>query len=152
HERRPPGRQLPPPGPADLPDDAAPSPLRAHRLGRGEDHDAVLDRGRPRRPARLQRLPADLSPAVSQPMTATPTHVRSVADLRGRRSVVLGLARSGVAACRFLADAGAEVVAYDRRRADELADAVAALDGRSVRLELGADPARVTDLLADAEL
>jgi len=52
-------------------------------------------------------------------MTAPPAPVRSVADLRGRRTVVLGLARSGLAACRFLSDAGAVVVVYDRRPATE---------------------------------
>ena len=39
-------------------------------------------------------------------------------DLAGRRVLVLGLARSGVAAARFLADAGAQVTAYDRQPAE----------------------------------
>lgn len=85
----------------------------------------------------------------------TPTHTNRIAraeDLRGRRTVVLGLARSGLAAARFLADAGAEVTAYDRRSAAELADAVAALDGRPVRLALGVDEATATALLAEADL
>ena len=69
-------------------------------------------------------------------------------DLRGRRAVVLGLARSGVAAARFLADAGAVVAAYDRRPAAELADAVAALGARPVRLALGVDEADARALLA----
>jgi UDP-N-acetylmuramoylalanine-D-glutamate ligase len=63
-------------------------------------------------------------------MTASSTQIRSVDDLRGRIAVVLGLARSGVAASRFLADAGADVTAYDRRPATELSEAIAALDGR----------------------
>ena len=50
-------------------------------------------------------------------MTAPRTPIRTADDLGGRRTVVLGLARSGVAACRFLADAGAMVTAYDRRPA-----------------------------------
>ena len=65
--------------------------------------------------------------------------IRTAEDLRGRRTAVLGLARSGVAASRFLADAGAVVMAYDRRPAAELADAVAALGARPVRLALGVD-------------
>ncbi|MGI8998299.1 MAG: UDP-N-acetylmuramoyl-L-alanine--D-glutamate ligase, partial [Candidatus Limnocylindria bacterium] len=73
-------------------------------------------------------------------------------DLRGRRSVVLGLARSGVAACRFLADAGAVVVAYDRRPASELADAVAALGARPVRLALGVDEVAAVALMDHADL
>ena len=36
---------------ARLPDGPAPPPLRARRLGRGEDHAPVLDRGHPRGPA-----------------------------------------------------------------------------------------------------
>ena len=56
---------------------------------------------------------------------------------------VLGLARSGIALTRFLADAGAQVTVYDGRGEGELADAVTALEGRPVRLALGPeiDPA-----------
>ena len=54
---------------------------------------------------------------------------------------MLGLARSGVAASRFLADAGAVVAAYDRRPAAELADAISALGARPVRLALDVDEA-----------
>ena len=50
---------------------------------------------------------------------------------------VLGLARSGVAAARFLADAGADVTIYDGRTADELGAAIEELGGRSVHLALG---------------
>ncbi len=50
---------------------------------------------------------------------------------------VLGLARSGIAAARFLADAGARVTVYDGRGEDELGDAIAALEGRPIRLALG---------------
>lgn len=85
----------------------------------------------------------------------TPTHASRIAraeDLRGRRTVVLGLARSGLAAARFLADAGAEVTAYDRRPAADLADTVAALDGRPIRLALGVDEATATGLLDEADL
>jgi UDP-N-acetylmuramoylalanine--D-glutamate ligase len=79
-----------------------------------------------------------------------PVHV--VADLAGRRALVLGLARSGIAATRFLADAGAEVTAYDRRTASDMADAAASLDGRPVRLALGAPPEEMATLLAGAQL
>lgn len=76
----------------------------------------------------------------------------SLGDLRERRALVLGLARSGVAVARFLADAGAQVTAYDRRPATELADAVAALGGRPVRLELGVAPDRGRELVAASDL
>ena len=85
-------------------------------------------------------------------MTAPTQPVRSVDDLRGRRAVVLGLARSGVAASRFLADAGAIVVAYDRRPATELADAVTALGARPVQLALGVPEADAAALLTHADL
>jgi UDP-N-acetylmuramoylalanine--D-glutamate ligase len=81
-----------------------------------------------------------------------PSPIASANDLRGRRVVVLGLARSGVAAARFLADAGSTVAAYDRRPADELTDAVAELGGRPVRLALGVDEADARALLAEADL
>ena len=63
--------------------------------------------------------------------------------LRDRPVTVLGLARSGIALARFLADAGARVTIYDGRPAGELADAIDALEGRSVHLALGptVDPA-----------
>ena len=76
----------------------------------------------------------------------------SRADLRGRHALVLGLARSGVAAARYLADAGAEVTAYDRRTADDLADALAALGGRPVRPALGVSEGDARALLAAADL
>jgi UDP-N-acetylmuramoylalanine--D-glutamate ligase len=59
--------------------------------------------------------------------------------LRDRPVTVLGLARSGLAAARFLGDAGARVTIYDGRPADGSADAIAALDGREVRFVLGPD-------------
>ena len=57
--------------------------------------------------------------------------------LRDRPVTVLGLARSGVALARFLADAGARVTIYDGRPAAELGDAIAALGDRAVTLALG---------------
>ncbi len=119
---------LPAAGPAHLPHGAAAAPLRAHRLGGGEDHRPLLDRQRAGRAAGLQRLPGHHLRAVLGPMkTMTAPTLTSTADLRGRRVLVLGLARSGVAATRMLPDAGAEVTVYDRRSADDLADALAGL-------------------------
>ncbi|HUH17367.1 MAG TPA: UDP-N-acetylmuramoyl-L-alanine--D-glutamate ligase, partial [Methylomirabilota bacterium] len=85
-------------------------------------------------------------------MTIPIPPIRSVTDLRGRRAVVLGLARSGVAASRFLSDAGAAVTAYDRRPAAELADAVAALGSRPVHLALGLEQAQAATLIEQADL
>jgi UDP-N-acetylmuramoylalanine--D-glutamate ligase len=59
--------------------------------------------------------------------------------LRGRPVTVLGLARSGLALARFLADAGARVTIYDGRSAADLAEAISALGDRPVTLALGPD-------------
>jgi UDP-N-acetylmuramoylalanine--D-glutamate ligase len=57
--------------------------------------------------------------------------------LRDRPVTVLGLARSGIALTRFLADAGARVTVYDGRDATQLADGIEALGDRPVELALG---------------
>ena len=61
----------------------------------------------------------------------------------GRRVAVLGLARSGAALARFLADRGARVTGYDVRPPGELADALATLGDRPIRILAGPeiDPA-----------
>ncbi len=59
--------------------------------------------------------------------------------LDGLPVTVLGLARSGVALARFLADAGARVTVYDGRPAGELERSIALLEGRDVALRLGPD-------------
>jgi UDP-N-acetylmuramoylalanine--D-glutamate ligase len=72
-------------------------------------------------------------------------------SLRGRPVTVLGLARSGVALARFFVDAGSDVTVYDGRPASELADALAALEGRPARILAGPDVAPET-AWADAAL
>ena len=76
------------------------------------------------------------------PDTLTMDAIRDGA-LRDRPVTVLGLARSGVALTRFLADAGARVTIYDGRTAGDLADEIVRLEGRPVTLRLGpeVDPA-----------
>ena len=78
--------------------------------------------------------------------------IATLEDLRGRHAVVLGLARSGTAVARLLADAGADVAAYDRRTATELAEAVQALGGRPVRLALGVSTEDARALIGTADL
>lgn len=58
--------------------------------------------------------------------------------LEGKRVVVVGLARSGLAAVRALAARGARVLATDSRPADRLPEAVVSLGALGVRLVLGA--------------
>lgn len=84
-------------------------------------------------------------------MTA-PRPIATPADLVGRRTLVLGLARSGVASARFLAGAGAQVTVYDRRPPEALADAVGSLHGLPLRLALGVAPVEARRLVADADL
>ena len=55
----------------------------------------------------------------------------------GERVVVVGLARSGIAAAAFLARRGADVVAVDRKGEGELKAEALALRAAGVRLELG---------------
>ncbi len=63
----------------------------------------------------------------------------SLDSFAGRPVAVLGLARSGLALCRFLADRGALVTGYDARSADELSASLGRLEGRPIKLLLGPD-------------
>lgn len=58
-------------------------------------------------------------------------------EIRGKRVTVVGLARSGVAACRVLAERGARVVGTDRAPRERLRGDLAALETRGVRIEVG---------------
>ncbi|HWT80327.1 MAG TPA: UDP-N-acetylmuramoyl-L-alanine--D-glutamate ligase [Candidatus Methylomirabilis sp.] len=58
-------------------------------------------------------------------------------DLRGMRVTVVGLARSGYAACKVLSERGASVLATDASPAESLRVDVAELSRRGVRLETG---------------
>lgn len=58
-------------------------------------------------------------------------------ELAGKPVVVVGLARSGVAAARFLAARGARVVATDRKPARELEAEALKLEESGVKLEIG---------------
>lgn len=60
-------------------------------------------------------------------------------EVQGRRFTVMGLARTGEAAARFLAGRGARVTVTDRRPEAELADILARLP-REVRREVGGHP------------
>jgi UDP-N-acetylmuramoylalanine--D-glutamate ligase len=58
-------------------------------------------------------------------------------DVAGKRILVVGLARSGVAAARFLAGRGALVVAADRKPAQQLPEEALSLSSLGVALALG---------------
>ncbi len=55
----------------------------------------------------------------------------------GKRVLIVGLGKSGLAAVRFLVRCGAVVSAADERTADELGDAIKSLDDLPVKLHLG---------------
>jgi UDP-N-acetylmuramoylalanine--D-glutamate ligase len=59
-------------------------------------------------------------------------------ELRGKRVLVVGLARTGVATALFCAARGANVTATDTRTEKEIGDAVDPLRALGVKLELGA--------------
>jgi len=58
-------------------------------------------------------------------------------ELAGKKGLVVGLARTGVALCRFLASAGARVTVTDQAPAAELEEARGEIAGLGVREELG---------------
>src|SRR5206468_4834839 len=98
--RHPAGLLVPLLGPADIPDDADPPPLRDESLVRDEDHGPLLDRHGPALRGRLRAV-LPLLPRVP---------LNELAE----RVLVLGLARSGLAAAAALERRGVEVVRADR--------------------------------------
>jgi UDP-N-acetylmuramoylalanine--D-glutamate ligase len=62
---------------------------------------------------------------------------REVMDLKGKKVLVVGLARTGVAAVRFLAGRGAKVKVSEAKPAEELGAPLTALKGLPVKWELG---------------
>jgi len=81
---------------------------------------------------------------VSEGMTMTTERGEAYrAWLKGRQVLVVGLARSGVAACRLLVASGARVVGTDTKPLDALGSGVGALRESGVELVVGGHPARV---------
>ena len=66
-------------------------------------------------------------------------------NVQGKRVVVLGLARQGVALSRWLVEQGARVTASDVQPAEKLADALRALEGLTIRYALGGHPLSLLD-------
>jgi UDP-N-acetylmuramoylalanine--D-glutamate ligase len=64
-------------------------------------------------------------------------------DLKGKRVLVVGLARTGLATALFCAARGAMVTAVDAKTAGELGEAAQSLTEAGVRLELGSNAASV---------
>ena len=75
---------------------------------------------------------------------STPDHEPEIpTDLNGRKTVVVGLGRSGRASARLLASQGAEVWVTDRRPAESLSGEVESLKDQPVRFALGGHPESV---------
>src|SRR6476660_1195677 len=66
-------------------------------------------------------------------------------DLSGAQVTVLGLARSGIAACQLLNEAGARVTAADRKGEDELTAVLKSVDRTQVQVSVGAEYERSLD-------
>ncbi len=72
-------------------------------------------------------------------------------DLAGKRLVILGLARQGMALARYAAGAGADVVVSDLRTRTKLQASIDSLDGLGINYVLGEHPLNLlegTDILA----
>src|SRR5205823_12918967 len=70
-------------------------------------------------------------------------------ELRNKRVLVVGLARTGLATALFCAARGARVTATDTRTEKELSDTVATLQKAGVALELGGHR---QEMVLDADL
>ena len=70
-------------------------------------------------------------------------------DWNGKRVLIIGAARQGLALTRYLARQGARIILNDRRDEDALASARESLDGLNVRWVLGSHP---TSLLQETDL
>jgi UDP-N-acetylmuramoylalanine--D-glutamate ligase len=64
---------------------------------------------------------------------------------QGKRIVILGAARQGLALARFLAHSGAQVTLNDQRPADQMQAAIQSLQGLGVEWVLGAHPLTLLD-------
>ena len=63
--------------------------------------------------------------------------MRNIENFAGKRVLVVGMARSGVAAARLLHKAGAHVIINDSKTAEALGDALAPLSGLDIEHKLG---------------
>ncbi|MEA3459988.1 MAG: UDP-N-acetylmuramoyl-L-alanine--D-glutamate ligase [Chloroflexota bacterium] len=66
-------------------------------------------------------------------------------NFAGKRATIIGLAREGTALARFLAEQGAEVTVSDLKKAEELRESIAALEGLPIRYALGSHPMEILD-------
>src|SRR5262249_51249265 len=63
--------------------------------------------------------------------------IAELKDLKDKRVLVVGLARSGVSIVHFLVECGAQVTVSDHKSKAELAPSLELVDGLGVQLDLG---------------
>ncbi len=76
-------------------------------------------------------------PASEEAGYTTEENVKTQFQLAGKRVLVVGLARTGIATALFCAERGARVTATEERPASQVAEAAAKLRAAGVALELG---------------
>src|SRR5207237_1570075 len=116
-------------GETDPQDGAPPPSLRAQRLAGAAGRGPILDRGRALRAAGVEHAQASMTRAQ------TPW-------FQGSRALVVGLARSGIAAAKLLLRHGSDVRGVDRRRAEELEGTVRELRDLGVGIAYGSTEPR----------
>src|SRR5208337_3549378 len=124
-------------------DGATASPLRATGLERIQDHRSLLDR-RPgvctvcthHSQTALGKARAQLRAVQNKEDKRASGQVRMM-ELKGKKVLVVGLGKSGLAAALFLRHKGAQVTVSDVRSAEELAKDIPALLEEGIMVEAG---------------
>ncbi len=105
------------------------SPLHHHfelgGLERIEDHRALLDLG------------AGVCAVFADDAEIEVAHLKPAIELAGKKVLVVGLARTGIATALFCAERGAQVTATEERSEEQIAETAAKLRAAGVTLELG---------------
>jgi len=71
--------------------------------------------------------------------------MKQAIDWSGKKVLVIGIARQGIALARYLAQHGARIIVNDRRQIDQLVDAQGALRDEPVQWIVGGHPLSVLD-------
>ena len=97
-------------------------------------------------PATVAGLPLPMNPLPQPADYCSTSNIEAIAKaLTGRRIVILGLARQGLALARFFCSCGANVAVSDLASADTLQAELAALGDLPVELALGSHPLSLLD-------
>ena len=97
-------------------------------------------------PATIAGLPLPMNPLPQPADYCSTSNIEAIAKaLTGRRIVILGLARQGLALARFFCSCGANVAVSDLASADTLQAELAALGDLPVELALGSHPLSLLD-------